>query len=331
MRVDRVVVTGGAGFLGSHLCEALLRDGCEVVCLDDFRTGTPANLSAVIQHPRFRMRLHDLNEEIRLDGPVDAVLHFASSTAPADYRRQPIRTLGAGAMSTWRALELARSKCARLILGSTAEVYGEPQVHPQPEHYWGSVDPVGPGSVHGEARRYAEALTAAYRTEERTDTAIIRIFNTFGPRMRLSDGRAIGTFIRQALRGEPLLVTGDGSQIRSACYVADMVEGILRVTRSPLPGPINLGNPHCRSILQTARDVVAAAESTSPIIFVDGRIDEPARRSPDVTLAHQLLDWHPITTWQDGLAISISWARRHRTVNVPAPQRFPRSRLAVER
>jgi dTDP-glucose 4,6-dehydratase len=330
MRVDRVVVTGGAGFLGSHLCEALLRDGCEVVCLDDFRTGSPGNLGELLRHPRFQCRLLDVNDEIRIRGPVDAVLHFACSTAPRDYQTQPIRSLGSGATSTWRALELARSKGARLVLGSTAEVYGEPQVHPQPEYYWGAVDPVGPGSVHGEARRYAEALTAAYRAEEDTDTAIVRIFNTFGPRMRFSDGRAIGTFIRQALRGEPLQVTGNGSQIRSACYVTDLVEGILRVTRSPLPGPINLGNPECRSILQTAQDVLAATGSPSSIVFIDRRIDEPTRLSPDITLADQLLDWWPTTSWQDGLAISIAWARSRIQVTTTAPQRLPRARAAAD-
>lgn len=330
MRADRVVVTGGAGFLGSHLCEALLRDGCEVVCLDNFRTGTPANIATLIENPRFEVRLHDVNHEVRLGGPVDAVLHFASASAPADYRQESVRELGTDTAGTWRALELARTKGARLVLGSTAEVYGEPQIHPQPEHYWGAVDPVGPGSVHGEARRYAEALTAAYRAEEATDTAIVRIFNTFGPRMRLSDGRAIGTFIGQALRGESLTVTGDGSQIRSACYVADLVEGILRVARSPLPGPVNLGDPQGRSILQTARDVVTATGSTSSIVFVDRRIDEPERRSPDVTMASQLLDWWPTTSWQDGLTSSIDWARGQISAKASAPKRLPRARLAVD-
>ena len=328
MRSDRVVVTGGAGFLGSHLCEALLRDDCEVICLDNFVTGTPANVAGLIAHPRFRMRFFDVTNEIRIPGPVDAVLHLASSTAPADARRQPVRSLGTGVAATWRALELARTKGARLVLGSAAEVYGEAQINPQPEHYWGAVDPVGPGSVHGEAKRYAEALTAAYRAEEDTDTAIVRIFNTFGPRIRFSDGRAIGTFIRQALRGDPLTVTGDGSQIRSACYVTDMVEGILRVTRSPLPGPINLGDPQGRSTLQTARDVIAAAGSSSVIRFVDRRVDEPVLRSPDITLAGQLLDWWPTTTWTDGLTASVDWARR---IGLPAAQRLPRARLAMDR
>jgi dTDP-glucose 4,6-dehydratase len=341
MRPDRIVITGGAGFIGSHLCEALLRDGCEVICLDNFLTGTPANVGTFIEHPRFRVRFFDVRNEIVLRGPVDAVLHLAFSSAPADHRRLPIRSLRSGATGTWRALELARTKGARLVLGSAAEIYGEPQIHPQPEHYWGAVDPVGPGSAHTEAKRYSEALTAAYRSEEGTDTAIVRIFNTLGPRMRLSDGRAIGTFIRQALNGEPLTVNGDGSQIRSACYVSDMVEGILRVLRSPLPGPINLGDPNGRSILQIARDVIAATGSTSPITFVEDRIDEPARRSPDITLASQVLDWWPTTNWKDGLAASVDWARGQlprtrlqdpsEATKLAVTQRLPRARLAMER
>jgi dTDP-glucose 4,6-dehydratase len=328
MRSDRVVVTGGAGFLGSHLCEALLQDGCDVICLDNFFTGSRANVAGLIGHPRFRLRFLDVSQEIRLGGPVDAVLHFASATAPADYRRRPTRSLGAGPTSTWRALELARTKAARLVLGSTAEIYGEPQLHPQPEYYWGAVDPVGPGAVHGEAHRYAEALTAAYREDEGIDTAIVRIFNTFGPRMRLADGRAIGTFVRQALRGQPLTVTGDGSQTRTACYVSDMVDGILRMARSPLPGPINLGHPHSRSILQIARDVATAAGSSSPIVFVDRRVDEPVRRSPDIDLAAQLLDWAPTTSWTNGLAATIAWARSSKTA---LPPRLPQARMAMER
>jgi dTDP-glucose 4,6-dehydratase len=328
MRADRVVVTGGAGFLGSHLCEALLRDECEVVCLDNFLTSTPANIAGLVTHPRFRMRFFDVSNELRIAGPVDAVLHFAAPPAPAERRRRPVRTLGTGVAGTWRALELARTKGARLVLGSASDVYGQAQLDPQPEHYWGAVDPVGPGSLPAEAKRYAEALTATYRTEEDTDTAIVRIFNTFGPRIRFSDGRAIGTFIRQALRGEPLTVTGDGTQIRSACYVTDMVEGILRMTRSPLPGPINLGDPQGRSILQTAQDIIAATGSSSVIRFVDRPVDEPALSSPDITLAGQLLGWWPSTSWADGLAASIAWARRSGGL---AAQRLPRARMAMDR
>ena len=333
MRVDRVVVTGGAGFIGSHLCEALLRDGCDVVCLDNFLTGTPANVADLIGHSRFQLRFCDLTQEVRLDGPVDAVLHLASSSAPADYRRLAIRSLRTGAIGTWRALELARTKRARLVLGSAAEIYGEPQIHPQPEYYWGAVDPVGPTSVHSEAKRYAEALTAAYRAQERTDTAIVRIFNTYGPGMRLTDGRAVGTFLRQALRDEPLAVTGNGAQIRSACYIDDLVDGFLRVARSSIPGPINLGDPQGRSILRAARDIVAATGSRSKVTFVDARVGEPGHRCPDVTLAEQLLDWRPRTSWTDGLAATIAWARQRlepMTLDRPAPQRLPRARFTVD-
>jgi dTDP-glucose 4,6-dehydratase len=335
MRVDRVVVTGGAGFIGSHLCEALLRDGCDVVCLDNFLTGTPTNVAGLIAHPRFRLRFCDLTQEIRLDGPVDAVLHLASASSPADRRQLAVRSLRTGAVGTWRALELARAKGARLVLGSSAEVYGEPQIHPQPEHYWGAVDPVGPTSAYSEGQRYAEALTAVYRAQERTDTAIVRIFGTFGPRMRLTDGRAVGTFLRQALRAEPLTVTGDGGQIRSACYVDDLVEGFLRVARSSLPGPINLGEPQGRSVLRTARDVLTATGSTAPVRFVDARVDEPGRRCPDVTLAGQLLDWRPRTPWPEGLATTVSWARRQLgpagIMDGHALQRLPKARLTVDR
>lgn len=334
MRVDRVVVTGGAGFIGSHLCEALLRDGCDVVCLDNFLTGTPANVAALIGDSHFQLRFCDLTQEVRLDGPVDAVLHLASSSAPADYQRLAIRSLRTGAIGTWRALELARTKGARLVLGSTAEIYGAPQIHPQPEYYWGAVDPVGPNSVHSEAKRYAEAITAAYRAQERTDTAIVRIFNTYGPGMRLTDGRAVGTFLRQALQDEPLAVTGNGAQIRSACYIDDLVEGFLRVARSSIPGPINLGDPQGRSILRTARDIVAATGSRSKVTFVDARVSEPERRCPDVTLADQLLDWRPRTRWADGLATTAAWARQRlepvTILDQPAQQRLPRARFRVD-
>src|SRR3954465_7476889 len=241
--MTRAGVTGGAGFLGSPLCEPLLEDGCEVVALDNFLTGTPANVAHLIESPRFRLMRTDITDYVHVPGPVDLVLHFASPASPIDYLLLPIETLKVGSIGTLHALGLAKEKGARLLLASTSETYGDPQVHPQPETYWGHVNPVGPRGVYDEAKRYAEALTPAYRTYHGVDTTIVRIFNTFGPRMRPNDGRAIPTFIRQALTGEPLTVAGDGSQTRSVCYVDDLVEGIVRLVHSGHPGPMNIGNP----------------------------------------------------------------------------------------
>ncbi len=303
------VVTGGAGFLGSHLCERLLDDGHRVTCLDNFLTGRPENVAHLLEHPDFTLIRCDLTEFVHVPGPVDRVLHFASPASPIDYLRLPIQTLKVGAIGTWHALGLAKDKGARFLLASTSEVYGDPQVHPQPEDYWGHVNPIGPRGVYDESKRYAEALTTAYRDAESVDTAIVRIFNTYGPRMRPNDGRAIPTFIRQGLAGEPLTVAGDGSQTRSVCHVSDTVDGILRLAASPHPGPVNIGNPDERSVLRIAQDVIAATGSRSTIEFVDRPVDDPGVRRPDTTLAEELLSWKPSIDWREGLSDTVAWFR----------------------
>jgi dTDP-glucose 4,6-dehydratase len=305
-------VTGGAGFLGSHLCDALLAEGAQVVCLDNFLTSTPANVAHLVGRGDFQLQRCDITDFMPVPGPVDAILHFASPASPADYLKLPIHTLKVGAIGTWHALELAKEKKARFVLASTSEVYGDPQVHPQPEDYWGHVNPVGPRGVYDEAKRYAEALTTAYRANEGVDTAIVRIFNTYGPRMRPGDGRAIPTFICQALAGDPLTVTGDGCQTRSVCYVDDTVGGILRMLASDLAGPVNIGNPDERSVLDIAHDVIAATGSTSGIAFVARPVDDPAVRRPEITRARELLGWQPSVPWADGLVHTVAWFRASR-------------------
>jgi dTDP-glucose 4,6-dehydratase len=306
-QIRRAVVTGGAGFLGSHLCEALLGEGVEVVCLDNFLTGMPANVAHIADHPGFRLVRCDITDFVHVPGEVDLVLHFASPASPIDYLKLPIHTLKVGAIGTWHALGLAKDKGARFVLASTSEVYGDPQVHPQPEDYWGHVNPIGPRGVYDEAKRYAEALATAYRTTEGVDTGIVRIFNTYGPRMRPHDGRAIPTFIRQALAGEPVTVAGDGQQTRSVCYVDDLVTGILALARSGHPGPVNLGNPTELTVLKIAEDVVTAAGSSSPIEFVGRPVDDPQVRRPDTSLARSVLGWEPRVAWEQGLDRTVEW------------------------
>jgi dTDP-glucose 4,6-dehydratase len=312
-RFSRAVVTGGAGFLGSHLCEQLLRRGTGVVCLDNFLTGTPANIAHLIGEPRFRVIKCDVTNFVHVPGEVDLVLHLASAASPADYLRLPIETLKVGSLGTLHGLGLANEKSARFVLASTSEVYGDPQQHPQRESYWGNVNPVGPRSVYDEAKRYAEALTTAYRMSRGTDTGIVRIFNTYGPRMRADDGRAIPTFIRQALADEPLSVTGDGSQTRSVCYVDDTIRGILALAESDAAGPVNIGAPYELSITELAETIIALSGSAESIRYVERSVDDPRVRRPDITLAWDLLGWRPQVTLADGLTRTIGWFRSERS------------------
>ena len=296
MAPERVVVTGGAGFLGSHVCDALLREGAQVVCVDDFRTGSRANVPAGVG-----VVAADVCRPLDLLGPVDLVLHLACPASPADYLRMPVDTLRTGGFGTYHALDLARRKGARVVIASTSEVYGDPEEHPQRESYWGHVNPIGPRSVYDEAKRFGEAMTVAFRAEHGVDAGIVRIFNTYGPRMRAKDGRMIPTFLRQALAGEPLTVHGDGLQTRSLCYVSDLVRGLLAMARSDHPGPINLGNPAEVTVLDVARKTIEVTGSSSPIRHVESMTDDPRRRRPDISLAQQVLHWRPRVPLDEGL------------------------------
>ncbi|MEW9556454.1 UDP-glucuronic acid decarboxylase family protein [Nonomuraea sp. NPDC050783] len=311
MRWPTVAITGGAGFLGSHLSERFRAEGSMVYCVDNFLTGEVSNVEHLMADDHFRLIRTDVSQHLVLPDAVDAVLHFASPASPADYLRLPIDTLRVGSSGTFNALELAKEKGARFVLASTSETYGDPLVHPQPETYWGNVNPVGPRGVYDEAKRFAEAMTMAFRRACGVDTAILRIFNTFGPRMRPFDGRAIPTFIRQALLGEPITVSGTGSQTRSICYVDDLVEGIFRVLNSDLGGPINLGNPHEISMLTLAEWIKELTGSTSEIVFMPQPEDDPKIRRPDITLAKTHLGWIPKTSIEDGLRRTIAWFREH--------------------
>ena len=307
----RTVVTGGAGFLGSHLCERLLDDGDEVIALDNFLTGTPDNVGHLIERDGFRLIRTDVTEYIHVPGPVDQVLHFASPASPIDYLLLPIETMKVGSIGTLHTLGLAKEKGARFVIASTSETYGDPKVHPQPETYWGHVNPVGPRGVYDEAKRFAEALTMAYRRTHQVDTAVLRIFNTFGPRMRPNDGRAIPTFIRQALKGDPITVAGNGTQTRSVCFVDDLVEGIMRLMRSTLEGPVNIGNPFELSMLDLATRVKELTGSSSEITFIPRPEDDPSVRQPDIALAKRELGWEPKIDLDEGLARTIEWFRSH--------------------
>jgi len=293
-------VTGGAGFLGSHLCEYLLERGYRVICVDNLVTSSLSNIEH-IRADEFVFVNHDLTDHLELDEPVDYVFHFAALASPIDYLRMPLHSLKVGSNGTHNSLGLAKFKRARFLLASTSEVYGDPQVHPQPESYWGNVNPIGPRGVYDKAKRYAEALTMAYHTQQGVDTAIVRIFNTYGTRMRSHDGRAIPTFMRQALENEPITVYGDGSQTRSFCYVDDLIRGLHLLADSGEHLPVNLGNPKEFSILELAQTVVRVTSSNSDIVYEALPIDDPQVRQPDITRARQLLDWEPEVELEEGL------------------------------
>jgi len=296
----RIVVTGGAGFLGSHLCEHLLEQGQRVICVDNLESSSLANLEH-LRDDAFTFMNHDVIERIEVDEPVDYVFHLAALASPIDYLRQPLHSLKTGSYGTHHALGLAKWKRARFLLASTSEIYGDPQVHPQPETYWGHVNPIGPRGVYDEAKRYAEALTMAYHNQQGVNTAIVRIFNTYGPRMRAHDGRAIPTFVRQALENKPLTVFGDGLQSRSFCYVDDLIRGLYLLAVSEEHLPVNLGNPSEYTILDLAETVLRVTESTSEIVFEALPVDDPQIRQPDITRAKQLFGWEPEIDLEEGL------------------------------
>ena len=307
--VNRVLITGGAGFLGSHLCERFLAEGWDVICMDNLLTGDLSNVEHLFREPRFHFEHRDVTEYLHVGGRLDAILHFASPASPIDYLELPIQTLKVGSLGTHKALGLARAKNARFLLASTSECYGDPQVHPQSESYWGNVNPVGPRGVYDEAKRFAEAMTMGYHRFHGIQTRIVRIFNTYGPRMRLNDGRALPAFMSQALEGRPITVFGDGSQTRSFCYVDDLVEGLWRLLRSEEVEPVNIGNPAEMTILEFARTVVELCGSRSEITFKALPVDDPKVRQPDITKAKERLGWEPKVNLEDGLRRTLEYFR----------------------
>ncbi len=297
----RMVITGGAGFIGSHLCDYLIEKGHEVICIDNLLTGKEDNICHLIGNGKFRFIKHNVSDYIYVDGNVDCVLHFASPASPFDYLEFPIQTLKVGSLGTLNSLGLAKSKKARFLLASTSEVYGDPQIHPQREDYWGHVNPVGPRGVYDEAKRFAEAMTMAYHRYHHVDTRIVRIFNTYGPRMRIKDGRSLPNFMCQALNGEDMTVFGNGSQTRSFCYVSDLVDGIYRLLLSDEHEPVNMGNPAEITILQLAKEMLALTGSKSKIVFKPLPVDDPKIRQPDITKAKKILGWEPKVSREEGL------------------------------
>jgi dTDP-glucose 4,6-dehydratase len=306
----RAVITGGAGFLGSHLCEYMLGKGWEVLCLDNLCTGSEANIAHLRVNPKFVFERRDVSQYIEVPGPVDAVLHFASPASPPDYRKLPIQTLKVGSLGTHNALGLAKAKHAKFLLASTSECYGDPDVSPQPESYWGHVNPIGPRGVYDEAKRFAEAMTMAYHRYHGLDTRIVRIFNTYGPRMRLNDGRALPNFLYQALAGEPITVYGDGKQTRSFCYVSDLIEGIYRLLESSEHEPVNIGNPQEITILEFAERVRKLVGANAPIVFRPLPQDDPKQRCPDISKARRILHWEPKVNLAEGLQRTYDYFRQ---------------------
>jgi dTDP-glucose 4,6-dehydratase len=308
--MGRVVVTGGAGFLGSHLCDALLARGDRVVAIDNLATGSVDNIEHLFGREGFTFVEHDVSQYVWVPGPVDAVMHFASPASPIDFERIPIQILKVGSLGTHNCLGLAKAKSARFFLASTSEVYGDPQVHPQPESYWGHVNPIGPRGVYDEAKRFAEAMTMAYHRSHGLDVRIVRIFNTYGPRLRVDDGRAVSNFLHQALLGKPITVYGDGAQTRSFCYAEDEVRGFLALLDSDTVGPVNIGNPDEFTIRQLAELVIEVTGSSSDIVFEPLPVDDPTQRRPDITLARQALGWEPHIALREGLERTADWFRR---------------------
>ena len=297
----KVLVTGGAGFLGSHLCEKLMEEGLDVLCMDNFLTGRMENIEHLLGKPNFTFKKHDVTTYIEVKGRLDYIMHFASPASPVDYLKHPIHTLKVGALGTYNSLGLAKDKKATFLLASTSEVYGDPEVNPQSEEYWGHVNPVGPRSVYDEAKRYAEAITMAYHNKHNIDVRIVRIFNTYGPRMRINDGRALPAFMCQALKNKPITVFGDGSQTRSFCYVDDLIDGIYKLLISDINNPVNIGNPNEISILDFAKEIVDLTKSKSEIIFKELPVNDPKVRRPDISKAKKLLNWEPKVSREEGL------------------------------
>lgn len=305
----RILVTGGAGFIGSHLCDRLLDDGHEVLALDNLLTGSVENIAHLAGNKKFKFLFHDVTEYIFIDGALDFIFHLASPASPIDYLMYPIQTLKVGALGTHKTLGLAKFKKAGFILASTSEIYGDPLVHPQPETYWGNVNPVGPRGVYDEAKRYAEALTFAYRRFHDIDTKVARIFNTYGPRMRSNDGRVVPNFICQALSGKDLTVYGEGSQTRSFCYISDTVEGFIKLMESDITGPVNIGNPGEMTIIEFAEIILRLTDSTSGIVHTDLPLDDPKVRQPDISFAREKLDWKPEVPLEEGIKKTIKYFR----------------------
>lgn len=306
----RILITGGAGLIGSHLCDYFIARGDEVIAMDNFITGSPDNIAQLQGNPRFKFIRQDVTDFLRIEGYLDAVLHFASPASPVSYNAYPIQTLKVGALGTHKACGLARAKGARFLLASTSEVYGDPKISPQTEDYWGNVNPIGPRGVYDEAKRYAEAMTLAYHRAHNLDTRIVRIFNTYGPRNALDDGRVVPNFIGQAIRGEPLTIQGDGKQTRSFCYVSDLVEGIARLLASDEIMPVNIGNPNERTILEFAEKVNALTGNKAGVVFRPRPVDDPNRRCPDISKARRILGWEPKVDLEQGLEKTIEYFAR---------------------